>query len=248
MGLEDVFPDFAGLKARGFAGIACTKPAIMIAMTPRTGSTYLCTALHQAGQSVEPWEIFNAGGPAQKESRRRATPLFADYIASFAADPDAAFIFKTGWHNAEPLAPYLTALFPDLRVIYLDRKNIAAQAVSQFRAQISGLWHRRPGQAEQTFDPTGRFDLAHINGIIKHNLQPAKQSWEDWFAAHHITPLRLDYRELEADMEAVLRHIVSAMHLPLRTELPQGAGVLKLADGLSAEWTERVQKHLLNMS
>jgi LPS sulfotransferase NodH len=219
----------------------------MIAITPRTGSTYLCTALHQAGHSNEPNEILNPDGPAQQESARRGTASFADYIASFARDPDPAFIFKTGWYNARPLAPVLTRLFPVLRVIYLDRSNIAAQAVSQFRAQLSGTWHARPGQPRRDFDAQGKFDLARICAIIQ-TMEQEKRDWEGWFTTNNITPLRLDYRQLDTNMGEVVRQIAGAMHLPLRPEAVAGGGVLKLADGLSADWTERVQRHLYNLS
>ena len=107
MGLDGVFPDFAALLAQGFAGVTCPKPAIMIAMTPRTGSTYLCAALQQAGQSTEPNEVFNPRGPAQHERDRRRAADFAGYLASFARDPDPAFIFKLGGYDALPLLPAL---------------------------------------------------------------------------------------------------------------------------------------------
>ena len=247
MGLEDVFPDFTALQNQGFAGLSCAKPTIMIAITPRTGSTYLCTALHQAGLSREPNEIFNPDGPARQECERRGTSSFADYMASFARDPDPAFIFKIGWYNARPLATALTRLFPALRVIYLDRRNIAAQAVSQFRAELSGTWHARPNQPRRAFDWNGKFDLARICHIVQ-NMEQEKRDWESWFTANNITPLRLDYRQLDTNMPDAVRQIAGAMHLPLRPEAVAGGGVLKLADATSADWTERVQRHLYNLS
>lgn len=254
MGLENVFPDFAALRAQNFAGVSCPKPAIMIAITPRTGSTHLCRAMRQAGHSVEPGEIFNARGneifplgPVGMECARRHVTSFAGYFASFARDPDPAFIFKTGWHDAAPLASAIPRLFPSLRVIYLERKNIAAQAVSQFRAEISGTWHLQPGEQAPPFDPARAFDLAHICAIVRH-IEAEKQAWESWFSRHGITPLRLEYRDIETSINAVLRRIGTEMGLPLHTNLPQNAGMKKLADDISADWTERVQKHLYNMS
>jgi LPS sulfotransferase NodH len=247
VGLEEVFPDFLTLRAQGFAGVSCAKPAVMIAITPRTGSTFLCTALREAGLSFEPTEMFNPRGPAQAERNRRKSAGFAEYIASFAAVPDGHFIFKIGWTDAAPLAAGLTTLFPQLRVIYLDRRDIAAQAVSQYRAEVSRLWHARPGQAEQTFDFTGMFDLARIN-MIARNMEREKQGWEGWFAANEIAPLRLEYRLLETDVRAAIRRIEDGLHLQLDPGRVLGRGTRKLADAESAEWTERVQRHLLNLS
>ena len=63
-----------------------------------------------------------------------------------------------------------------------------------------------------------------------------------------LTPLRLEYRLLETDVKEALRRIVSTMKLDLRPDLVAGTGMLKLADTASFDWTERVQKHLFNLS
>lgn len=246
MRLEDLFPDFKTLQASGFAGLACPKPAIMIAMTPRTGSTYLCSALHQAGLSHLPDEIFNPRGPVQHICERLHPQTFATYIAGLAAEADPIFVFKLAWLDAVPLAPALTRLFPALRVIYLDRRNVAAQAVSQFRAEISGIWHARPGQKIKTFDPTGAFDLPRILGLVQ-ELEQDKQHWENWFTTHQISPLRLEYRQLETSLPQTLQQIAQHMNLPLNPTQAGGA-LLKLADNTSTDWTERVQRRLYNLS
>lgn len=251
MGLELIFSDFADLRASHFAGLVCPKPTIMIAMTPRTGSTFLCHALRQAGYSTEPTEIFNArdngGGPAGLEARRLQASRFASYITTLANVPDPAFIFKTGWHDAAAIAPALPKIFPNLHVVYLDRKNIAAQAVSQFRAETSGIWHARPGEAHQVFDPAAQFNLPRICEIIG-RMQQEKRAWESWFATHNITPLRLEYRLLEENVREALRRISAAYALPLRPEQANQTAMQKLADATSAEWVDRVQKHIFNMS
>jgi LPS sulfotransferase NodH len=220
----------------------------MLAITPRTGSTHFCVALHQAGQSVEPTEIFNPRGPAAAERDRRGVASFAAYIASFARDPDTAFIFKTSWHDAAPIAPFLRSLFPDLRVVFIDRKNIAAQAVSLFRAEVLNLWHRRPGQAA-SLPPNGedKFDLQRICAILA-NLEAEKRLWESFFAAQGILPLRLRYEDFETDVNIALRSLIPALNLPLRTDLPSGAGLQQLADATSQDWVLRVQRHIFNMS
>lgn len=219
----------------------------MIAITPRTGSTFLCSALHEAGYSIEPGEVFNARGPAQMERDQRGTPGFAEYFASLTGVPDDNFIFKIGWYDAKQLAPVLTRIFPRLHVVYLERKNIAAQAVSQFRAEMSGLWHARPGEARPAGNLAGKFNLSHICEIIQ-LMGAEKRGWEGWFAASQITPLRLEYGLLETDVREALRRIAEATALHLRLDLVTGARVQKIADELSTDWTERVQKHLYNFS
>lgn len=117
----------------------------MIAFTPRTGSTHLCAVLHQAGQQAEPNKVFSPRGSAGQERNRRGVRSFSDYIATFAAKPDVTFIFKTCWLDVASLASALTRIFPDLRLVYLLRRNDATQAVSAFRAELTGKWQRAPG-------------------------------------------------------------------------------------------------------
>lgn len=250
MGLEHIFPDFAQARATGFAGLSCPKPTLMIAITPRTGSTFLCTALHEAGLGFEPNEIFNPRGPVQQECAQRRVNDFTSYIASIAASPVPCFAFKTSWHDAAPLAPCLTSLFPQLHVLYLDRRNIAAQAVSHWRAEVTDIWHVRPGTAPPKPDLQAlaqQFDITRIARIIQ-NLEREKQGWEGWFAAQGITPLRLEYRQLETDMRAAVRRIASALNLALHPDRVTGKRTERLADALNAAWVERVQKHLFNLS
>ncbi|MDD2706064.1 MAG: Stf0 family sulfotransferase [Acidocella sp.] len=247
LGLAAVFPDFTALRTQNFPGIVFPKPTIMLAMSPRTGSTHLCAALHQAGHSAEPNEIFNPRGPALVLRDRYRVTGFADYIASLARAPDADFIFKTSWQDVAPFAPALPGMFPNLRVVYIERRNIAAQAVSLFRAQRRNFWHRRPGQAAPAPAVEEHFDLPRLCAIVA-ELQAEKCSWEAWFTAQGITPLRLRYEDFETDVNTALRVLAAAFSLPLRTNLPPTAGLEKLADSTSRDWVLRLQKHLFNMS
>lgn len=61
-------------------------------------------------------------------------------------------------------------------------------------------------------------------------MEREKQAWENWFASHEITPMRLDYRQIETDINAVLRLIATRMNLPLRTGPPQGVEMKKPGD------------------
>ncbi|MBU6418332.1 MAG: hypothetical protein KGQ79_01215 [Proteobacteria bacterium] len=247
MALEEVFPDYAAHAAAGFAGLCCPRRTVMIAFTPRAGSTHLCAALHQAGQLAEPNEIFNPRGPARQESQRRKVSLFSDYIASFAAGPDETFIFKTCWQDVAPLAPALTRLFPDLHVVYLTRRNDAAQAVSAFKAEVNGQWHRRQGDAPAR--PLTEADFSMQRILTIHGLHIMdRRGWAGWFAAQGISPLRLVYEDFEEDVNIALRVLVPALGLKLHQEVPPGTGYEKLADRLSLDWTQKLLGRLLNLS
>lgn len=247
MALGEIFPDYVAHQAAGFAGLCCPRRTVMIAFTPRAGSTHLCAALHQAGQQAEPNEIFNPRGPAQQESGRRRVALFSDYIASFTAGPDETFIFKTCWQDVAPLAPMLTRLFPNLRVVYLKRRNDAAQAVSAFKAEVTGQWHRRLGDPAARALSEADFSMSRLLAI--HAMQANdRYGWAGWFTAQGISPLQLVYEDFEADVNIALRELVPTLGLNLRHEVAPGTGYEKLADRLSQDWTQRLLGRLLNLS
>jgi LPS sulfotransferase NodH len=244
----EIFPDLRQLADNRFAGVSCAKPTIMIAMTARTGSTHLCAALQAAGDVGRPGEIFNPRGVAAVERERRGVELFADYMRSFAAEPSPVFIFKTSWQDFAPFAQDWRALFPNLRVVYLDRKNLTAQAVSLYRAQISGTWHQPAALARtQAGDLQHRFDLARICALMQ-ELTNEKCAWEQFFGAEGLTPARLFYENFHNDVTQALRFLAQEMGLGLRADIPPGVGFDKLADALNHDWVERVQRHVLRMT
>ena len=246
MGLESVFSDYKDWVEKGFEGLVCPKPTVMIAFTPRTGSTHFCEALHHAGQSRKPNEIFNPRGPAPQERDIRKAGNFAAYFQSFATDPDEVFIFKTCWLDAAPLAPALTRMFPSLRVVYLSRRNDAAQAVSAFKAELTGTWHLRQGSEEAKQVWEEQFSMKRLLALHVSQVHE-RQGWMQWFEAQGITPLALKYEEFERDINAGLRKLVQGLGLGLRTEVPAETGIKKLADQISRNWTQRLQCHLLNL-
>jgi LPS sulfotransferase NodH len=205
MTISEHFQDFIEFQSSGFAGISCDKPVVMIAMTPRTGSSHLCAALQAAGDVGR-------------------------------------------WHDWAPLADGLKMLFPRLQLVYLDRRDVIAQAVSLFRAEITNHWARRPGekvtQAEALDD---KFDLRRIKHIVD-NLVSEKTQWELYFAAQELTPARLFYESFVHDIGHALRFFTQHTGLDLKPEIAPDAGYEKLADRLSDEWVDRMRRHVLQMT
>lgn len=245
MQIFEVFPDVEGLAAQGFSGVSCDKPAVMIAMTPRTGSTHLCAILAAAAGISQPTEIFNPREVAQAEARRRGVTSFAEYVRSFALEPGAPFVFKTCWHDFAPFAAHVDRLFADLTVVYLDRRDVIAQAVSMFRALASGQWHRPRGQAPGA--STVGFDLADICRIMA-RLEAEKADWETWFSARGTAPARLFYEDFEHDVSHALGVFSTRAGVALTRAPGAQDGLDRLADAVSEDWVNRVRRHVLRLS
>lgn len=246
MTISNLFPDYEAYKSAGFAGLNFAKPTVMIAFTARTGSTHLCAAFHQAGYSHAPSEIFNPRGPVQEEAWRLGAKSFASYFEGLSNQPDDVFIFKTCWQDVEPFAPALCSIFPNLRVVYLSRRNDAAQAVSAFKAELSGTWHRYKGDAAPSEILETDFSLLRLLTIHEEQMKE-RQNWQRWFAANGITPLKLVYEAFEDDVNIALQALVPTLGLPLASQIPQQTGLQKLADAQSRSWTQKLQRSLLNL-
>ena len=250
MGLSEMFPDFDYFREADFLPASCRKPTIMLAMTPRTGSTHLCAALAaaSAGRCALD-EVFNPRGVVQNLKQRRQVDSFADYIEAFARQPGPFFMFKTTWHDFRVVAPFSRRMFPELRVIYLDRLNTVAQAVSMFRAMKTELWHKHPdgrmgGQvAKNGLMPAHEirlaFDAVQI-GKIRDDLEQERWGWVKFFAAERIEPLRITYEEFCDDVQVALHRIGARFGLVLDQPVGPEVGCVRLADEINDEWIARV--------
>ncbi len=238
--------DFDGLAAQNFAELACPKPVLMIAMTARTGSTHLCAAIEAAGETGAVGEIFNPRGPIEAGKHRYQVGLFDGYMRALYAASGRILAFKTAWVDFAPLAGGYNALFPELRVIYLNRKDEIAQAVSLYRALISQHWHRKTGAPAPAADALP-FDLDHICRILE-NLQDEKRQWEAFFSRNHLQPARLNYEDFSSDIKTALQFVTAQTGLPLHMDMTADTGFEKLADRLSEDWVNRVRRHLWKMT
>ena len=137
----DLFPDLAEMRGGQIATCRCDKPALMIAMTARTGSTHLCESLGAAADIGCPAELFNPRGVVQVEKKKRGVSSFSEYMTSVANDSGQYISFKASWIDFEPLVGIYRNIFPDMKIIYLNRLDVVAQAVSLVLASTSGRWH-----------------------------------------------------------------------------------------------------------
>jgi LPS sulfotransferase NodH len=248
MNISGAFSDLDQLQRDCFAGVQCTKPVIMIAMTPQTGSTHLCAALYAAGDVCRRSEIFKPRGYVEHEKQLRSATLFSKYVRSFNEEPSPLFSFKVCWINFKSFVSHWRAIFPRMRVIYLDCKDVIAQAVSMFRAGTSGLWHQRAGETDRPIQGLdGKFDLAQICEIMA-NLEREKHDWEQFFATEAITPIRVFYEAFAQDTSQTLLFISKQMRLDLHPEIGVEVGYKKLADALTDEWVSKVRRHVFQMT
>jgi LPS sulfotransferase NodH len=122
--------------------------------------------------------------------------------------------------------------------VHLTRRDKVAQAVSYVKAQQTGLWHAAPDGAElERLSPPQEpaYDASEIRTRLE-EITAHDHSWEHWFAALEIDPLRITYEELFEGPVETLRVVLD--HLGLEREAADGVepGVAKLTDNINRDW------------
>jgi LPS sulfotransferase NodH/Flp pilus assembly protein TadD len=138
-----------------------------------------------------------------------------------------------------PPPALLARALPDLRYIWLWRRDSLARGISAVKAAETGLWHMQDGD-QATADataPVPEFDFGRVNRAIRtHNR--FDREWRRFFVEHRIQPLEIVYEDFVADYEGTLRRILRFLDLPDDVDIPPPQ-LTKLADAVSAEWTEK---------
>lgn len=223
----------------------------VIAMLPRTGSTALCSLLSQTQCLGNPDEYLNPRGPLQYWTEHLAVEDIDDYLEKIQdkqATTNGVFGLKTTYHDFRSFdeKSLVCGKFKDAKFVYLTRDDIAAQAVSEFLAEESGVWHRDSSgsvyRSKAIKEVSGvAFDERRIMEIVSY-LEQSQQSWEAFFALYAIEPLRISYEEVCSDANDVVARI--ARHLGIEwvgNVSLERAATSKMSDHRSAEWAEHIR-------
>jgi LPS sulfotransferase NodH len=81
----------------------------------------------------------------------------------------------------------LEAACPGLRYVWLRRQGKVRQAVSWWRADMTGEYARPAGASPS---PPPAFDGAAIAGLVRY-AEVGEAGWRNWFAAHAIKPFQI---------------------------------------------------------
>ncbi len=203
----------------------------VICTTPRSGSWLLSDGLRSTALAGNPREWFNTAEEQQQRARWRldhATDLtYSDYlrvVRSLATTRNGICGIKLHYYQFEQLATKLSDVvglqgstgaallsraFPNVRYLWLTRRDKVRQAISfRLAASTDSWWNitgdRRtsdPKPAEPVFDPHAirRLELA---------LADHESRWRSFFDANAIDPLVVHYEDLAADYRA---HIVQTL-------------------------------------
>ncbi len=223
--------------------------------TPRTGSTLLCSLLASTGVAGRPESYFrepDQGAWAARFGVSVADDGSFDYRAfvagavSAGSTPNGVFGARIMWGTmhvvVEGLRPcttverdldVLTDAFGHLRLVHLQRGDVAGQAVSWARAEQTSYWqHGDVPAAKPAFDFNQISDL--VQTIEEHNA-----AWSSWFNEQGVQPHVVMYEDLVTDPGRTVLDILNHLGIELPAVWRPKPYHRQQADEVNADWLRR---------
>lgn len=227
------------------------KTSLIICTTPRSGSGLLCELLWKSEYAGQPNEWFSRGVVA-RDSKLWGTKTdraYVERVLNEGTTPNGVFGLKLHWSHWERLRQmvsdfprpirggrldYLGGVFPDIRYVWLTRRDKVRQAVSRFRQRQTGItkWgdkRKRSGVLD--------FDFEAIDGGVR-ELTAMDRGWASYFE-HFGRPFVVVYEDdLEYGHGDTLHRLSSELGWSIPPADENRVQRRKLSDDLSESWVQ----------
>jgi LPS sulfotransferase NodH len=212
----------------------------MVCAVPRSGSSLLCDLLAGTELAGAPTEYFDSNQMAAfaREWGAEGTDRYLQALLSRKTSPNGVFGLKALIHQLDDVLGErdLDAVFPDLRLVYVRRRDHVRQAVSWVRATQTGQW---ASDLPVLRTRPLRFDAAEIETLMR-RIEREEQRWEELFERRGTRPLRFEYEQLAADPGPAVHEVLELIGVEPDPafELPAPT-IVRQADDLNEEWVRR---------
>jgi trehalose 2-sulfotransferase len=219
--------------------------------TPRSGSNFLCEVMRATGVAGHPDDYF--WNPPYWHERWRVSdfPSYLRRILREGTSPNGVFGCKMMWGYLAELVPQLAELFgvpasdpaavlgatfPNLRYVWLTRRDKVRQGISFYRALETRIWRSTDVAAVPPANPP--FNFPAIDRLVQLSTWE-DDAWQEFFRKNGIAPLVVAYEDLAQDPEGIAERILTYLGLP-GLPLPEGPWQhQKQADTLTEEWVAK---------
>jgi LPS sulfotransferase NodH len=218
----------------------------VIAMTPRSGSTYLCDLMSSISRFGQPNELLNQDGLAKhiKDAPGRTPDEYLRHILRNRQTDNGVSGLKTSWFQFENFTGYMDdrVYLAGFKYIYLTRRNLAAQAVSLYKATATGVFHTDTEHSPEALAKL--HDLEYDYAAIKYwydHIVVQEKGWQSYFYENSIYPLCISYEDIAENVFKVLQRIAAYVAAnPNTVYMPvQGSIIKKISDHRNDQWTRR---------
>jgi LPS sulfotransferase NodH len=193
---------------------------VLLAATPRTGSSLLGHALAATGRCGVPFEYFNPVHMKAILDRTglRTVDVYVRWLKRHRTTPNGVFGLKAHYDQWAPAidggAVDWRRSFGPMQVVWLTRADRVRQATSYARAAQSRAWH---ADLEDQQAPEYHFGL-----IFKHlrASMNSQRQWLIWLKNAGIQSIPVEYLELRDNYSATVGRVLRALGLDDGTPVP----------------------------
>jgi len=133
----------------------------------------------------------------------------------------------------------LDTLFPQLRIVFVRRRNKVAQAVSLWKAIQTQQWRNEDEPSRG--DPSAEYHYPALKHLVN-ELHLWDARWEDWFHATGREPIRVIYEEFVDSRAATVGRVLDELGIDPRQPEGHLGPMKRQADNLSHDWVSRFRQ------
>ena len=197
---------------RRLIDIEDTEVVYIIAITPRSGSSYLASVMRKSklmgtpGEFLPPVFMKNI---LQKIPARCPDEYLRNVLRKTQTKNKVSGL-KTSWFQFQQFLSALNdqTVFYKFKYIYLYRRDIVQQAVSLYKATESNMFHTNIEHSSDTLQKVKNLEYSYekIKKWKKH-IEQGELEWQNFFLANNIYPLRISYEEIDSNIDLCINSI-----------------------------------------
>ncbi len=233
-------------RLKQIAALPEPRSRFLLAITPRSGSSYLCDVMAKIKLFGVPGEILNQEFiPKIIQRIPGNTPEeYLRNVMRFRRTKNGISGLKASWFQFRNFIEAMSdhSYLEGFKYIYLTRRDLAAQAVSLYKATETSVFHTNIQHSEEAVTKllSLEYDYEKIKGWYTH-IDKQEKGWQAYFDENHISSLCLTYEEIDKDIFAVLKRIAAFIGVdPNNVKMPEESSVFeKIRDHRNIEWAHR---------
>jgi LPS sulfotransferase NodH len=213
--------------------------SVLLATTPRAGSTVFAEQMWKTGAMGAPMEYPSIRNRRELFQRLRSESWsdYWDKVRHRRTSPNGVFSYKMFPCNLLEIARKEPALYKKIsstHIIFLTRQDQLSQAISLVKASQTGAWF---------CDTDHKHSLIYDAELISTCLASIRKQlgfWEDFFLATGARVHRVTYEQLLENRGSVLSKIAAHIEVELTPDRTISIPMIRMQrDALSEEWRLR---------
>ncbi|WP_176969696.1 Stf0 family sulfotransferase [Nitrosomonas sp. Nm33] len=234
------------ILADKFNQITDPKLKYIIAMTPRSGSSYLCDLIKQSHLLGTPDEYLNHQFIPEILKNVPANNA-DDYLKNMlkkSQSKNGVSGLKVSWFQFINFCNAMKkpAIFRQFKYIYLIRRDLYLQSVSLYKATESGVFHTNVKHKNEEKLKLNELDYNYkkLEKWYKH-IAVQESRWRRFFLLTNIFPLYITYEEIDENINEVIDRIFNYLNIKNEARSTNSVESIfkKIGDRQSIEWASK---------